>query len=128
MKWLWLVILLSGGIGALCRYALSGAIDASREDNGAASFPLGIWVANCVGCLLFGLLFALGEGRLPEVWRLAIFTGFLGSFTTFSTFSWNTLELMKTGQMGMALANVALSVVVGLLAVWGGYLAGSTLR
>ena len=56
--------------------------------------------------------------------RLAIFTGFLGSFTTFSTFSWNTLELLRSGAIGLAIANVGASVILGLVAVWLGLLLG----
>ena len=116
-----LFVVLGGSLGALCRWGLSSWIDQSRGD--ATSFPLGIFTANILGCLLFGLLFGLGENRpwMSDHFRLLLFTGFLGSFTTFSTFSWNTLELLKSGQFGMALLNVGLSVLVGLGAVWGGY-------
>lgn len=115
-----LFVAIGGCCGALSRWGLSSWIDQHR---GATSFPLGIFTANILGCFLFGLLFGLGEksGWLTDHLRLLLFTGFLGSFTTFSTFSWNTLELLKSGQFGIALLNIGLSVVTGLTGVWGGY-------
>ena len=89
----------------------------------SVDFPIGIFIVNVLGCFLFGLLFGLGEREhvFNDALRLGIFTGFLGSFTTFSTFSWNSFEFLKNGQIGMALLNVVGSVVLGLLAVWGGF-------
>lgn len=80
-------------------------------------------MANISGCFLFGWLFGFSESRawMTDHIKLAVFTGFLGSFTTFSTFSWNTMELIKSGQLSSALLNIGISVVLGLLGVWGGY-------
>ncbi len=111
-----LFIAIGGALGALSRWGLDGLHDDS------ADLPIGIFVVNILGCLLFGLLFGLGESKqlFSEAIRFGIFTGFLGSFTTFSTFSWNSFEYLKNGHIGLALINMMATVVFGLLAVWGG--------
>lgn len=117
-------LLLGGSLGAASRWALQQWIDARFGVN--SNFPWGVLLVNVGGCFVFGWLFSFLEGRAwpTESIRLAIFTGFLGSFTTFSTFGWNTLELLKSGAVGLALANVGASVVLGLLAIWAGFLIG----
>ncbi len=120
MKSLFLVAL-GGSMGAVSRWALGSWLD--RLTIGT-KFPVGIFAANALGCLVIGILFGLAEGRgwiSDANLRLLVFTGFLGSFTTFSTFSWNTFELFKSGNFGVALANVFGTVLVCLLAVWAGY-------
>ncbi|MDF1813077.1 MAG: fluoride efflux transporter CrcB [Verrucomicrobiales bacterium] len=114
-----LFIALGGSLGAVCRWALASWIERGMS----TTFPLGIFTANILGCFLFGILFGLGETRewMSGVVPLFCFTGFLGSFTTFSTFSWINLELLKNGQFGMALLNIGLSIFLGLAGVWGGY-------
>jgi fluoride exporter len=116
-----LFVAMGGCCGALCRWGMGNWVDQLRGSS--TSFPLGIFLVNILGCLLFGVFFGLGETRgwMSENLRLLIFTGFLGSFTTFSTFSWNTLELLKSGQTGLAFLNITLSLLVGLLSVAGGY-------
>lgn len=113
--------MLGGSLGALSRWGIHYWID-SRWSQGP--FPWGILIVNVIGCFLFGWLFALFENKawFSDAIQLAVFTGFLGSFTTFSTFSWNTLELLRSGQAGLAIGNIAASVVFGLLAVWAGFL------
>ena len=110
-------------MGALSRWGIHYWIDSKLTQG---PFPWGIFVVNLTGCFLFGWLFALFENRswFSDTVQLAVFTGFLGSFTTFSTFGWNTLELLRTGHIGMALMNVAASVVGGVLAVWAGWSVG----
>lgn len=117
-------LMIGGSLGALSRWGLHYWIDAKWGVN--THFPWGILIVNVSGCFLFGWLFALFENRewFSDSLQLAVFTGFLGSFTTFSTFGWNTLELIRFGHIGMALANVVVSVVAGLLAVWAGFLLG----
>ena len=117
-------LILGGALGAVSRWGLHVLID-SRWGGGHL-FPWGIFVVNVVGCFLFGWFFSMFEGRpwFSNTIQLGIFTGFLGSFTTFSTFGWNTLELLKSGHAAMAIGNVGASVVLGLLAVWAGYALG----
>lgn len=114
-------LMLGGSLGALSRWGLHYWIDAKVANE--SPFPWGILLVNTAGCFLFGWLFGLFENRawFSDSLQLAVFTGFLGSFTTFSTFSWNTLELLREGHGGLALLNIGLSVILGMIAVWIGF-------
>lgn len=115
-----LVVGLGGLIGAVLRYLVSGWLHAAMR---TLAFPIGTLGVNVLGCLLIGLLGGLADNMamLSHSTRLFLLVGILGSFTTFSTFGYETLALMRDGQFGLALANVLLQVVVGLTAVWAGY-------
>ena len=78
---------------------------------------------NIVGCFLAGFLFSLMQDRflVNDVVRTAIMIGFLGGFTTFSSFGLQTFTLMRDGEMGLATINVLVSNAAGLLTVWAGY-------
>ncbi|MBF0171403.1 MAG: CrcB family protein, partial [Nitrospinae bacterium] len=81
---------------------------------------------NLVGCFLIGLVMELTETRFliaPPV-KIFLTVGFLGGFTTFSTFSFETLALLREGESGLALLNAAGSLALGLVGVWGGMVAG----
>ena len=82
-----------------------------------------VLAVNLLGCLAIGLLYGLAESRdwLSNATRWLVLVGFLGSFTTFSTFSWNSFEMMREGQFLLAFGNVLASVVGGLALVWAGY-------
>ena len=107
-----------GFVGAVARWSLSSWVQRSS----GGDFPLGTWVANMLGCLLIGVVFALVEARpewSPHV-RLFVMVGLLGAFTTFSTFSHETLDLIQGGSWTLVLVNILGSVTVGLLAVVAG--------
>ncbi len=108
-----------GACGAVCRYLMAMGV----QRLGGATFPVGTLAVNLLGCLVIGFLGALFAGPvvIREEWRFALFVGFLGSFTTFSTYAWETLGLLNDGERGPALANVLLSNVGGLALVWFGY-------
>ena len=112
-----LCIGLGGFIGALCRHGMASWIGRS-----SSGFPIGILAVNVAGCFAFGLLFGIVEatGSLGKEARLFVFSGFLGAFTTFSTFGHDTFVHLRSGQFGHAAANVGLSVALGLIAVWAG--------
>lgn len=124
MHSLWLVAL-GGAIGAVARATLSTAIQLRWP----STLPWGTIVVNLTGCLILGLLSGVLESRphLDAPWRAFGAVGILGAFTTFSTFENETLTLLQRGEIGPALGNVAISVLVGLVAVWLGHIAGSRL-
>ena len=107
-----------GFFGAIARYALDGWV--SRLTGGG--FPWGTLVVNVSGSFLLGLLFALTveRGILPAEVRAPLMIGFIGAYTTFSTLMLETWRLGETGDLGPALANVGVSVVLGLAAVAAG--------
>lgn len=107
-----LLIAVAGALGALSRYGISLA--AARWLG--PGFPFGTLLVNVIGCLLLGVLAqrGLSHPSLSKPLQLAIGTGFLGSFTTFSTFGVETVTLLQDGAWGPALANVGLNVLVGL--------------
>ena len=102
-----LLVALGGALGAVARYGV--ALAGLRW--GGPGLPWGTWGANALGCLLIGL--ALPLVRHDDA-RLAGVVGFLGAFTTFSTYSADTVLLWETGRRGLAVANAAGSVLVGL--------------
>lgn len=112
-----LVVGVGGFVGAISRYALGHAVH--RWLGESAGFPYGTLAVNVLGCLLIGAAMAFNDaGDMRPETRLLIATGFLGSLTTFSTFGHETLELVAVGRGGAAFGNVALNLIVGLLAVW----------
>lgn len=119
-KLLW--IALGGGGGAVARYVVGGW--AQRWSG--ASFPFGTMTVNVSGCLLIGLAMAKfgGPHLLRDELRLALVVGFLGGYTTFSTFGYETFMLANEGQPRWALGNMLLTNGLGLAAVWFGYRLG----
>lgn len=114
-----LLISLGAVIGAVARYLLSEATLRAFGDG----FPYGTLLVNVIGCLVIGILGG-GIPDMQETTKLLLITGVLGALTTFSTFGWESLELMQNGKVGVALVNIGLNVVVSLVAVYGGYLIG----
>lgn len=116
-----LLIGTGGFIGSVARYLLSMTIQ--RAANGIL-FPFGTLSVNLIGCLLIGFLAGLAEfrGLLSPELRMFFLIGILGGFTTFSTFGYETFQLLRDGQNAFALTNIIASVVVGIIAVWAGFL------
>ena len=117
-----LCIAVAGALGALSRYG----VDAMAASLLGRAFPYGTLIANVLGCFLMGLVmhWSLSQEDLPRHVHLLLTTGFLGAFTTFSTFSYQTIDLLERGLLTAAGVNVLLSVVIGLLAVSGGLFIG----
>jgi CrcB protein len=106
---------LAGGAGTLCRYGLSGVAQRLVGER----FPAGTLVVNLLGCLLFGLFWGWLEARAgfsPQA-RLVVLTGFMGAFTTFSTFAFETAGLLQGGQWLAAVLNVSVQAVAGVVLV-----------
>jgi CrcB protein len=108
-------IALGGLLGTLCRYGLATWVD----QRAVSTFPYGTLVINLAGCFVAGLLFPLFEQAsvAPEL-RLAVFTGFLGGFTTFSAYGLQTVALASGGMVSTAALNVVVSNATGLALVW----------
>jgi CrcB protein len=109
----------AGFAGTLMRYWLS---DWTARRYGE-TFPTGTLVVNMLGCFLTGLLFYLMFDRYlvsPTV-RTVVLIGLLGGFTTFSSFGLQTFTLLRDGELALALFNIAISNIGGLLMVWVGY-------
>lgn len=114
-----ILIGLAGFIGTLTRYWMSGVV-ARRYGE---TFPLGTLVVNLVGCFLVGLLFYLLQERflVNQTVRTVVLIGFLGGFTTFSSFGLQTFTLLQDGEFGLALLNLSIANIFGLFLVWAGY-------
>lgn len=113
-----LAIAAGGSIGAVLRYLMSAGV----HNWLGRGFPYGTLTVNVVGSLAMGLLYELFLQRLsvsPEI-RAVLLVGFLGAFTTFSTFSIETINLIEQGFLIKAITNVLLSVVLCILAAWCG--------
>ena len=104
-------------IGGICRYLLSQFI----QNKFLSTFPFGTLGVNIIGCFLIGIVFGLSErGNFTMEWRLFLATGLLGGFTTFSSFSNETVSLLRDGQLWHAFTYIACSVVICLLATFTG--------
>jgi len=112
----YLLVLVGGAMGSLARY-LAGTAVMSRF---SGRFPLGTLVVNVTGCFLIGMIMTLLSQRAAPHpnWRLLLVVGFLGGFTTFSSFAYETFTAAREGSMWIGLMNVVASVALGYLAVW----------
>ncbi len=110
-----LLIAVGGSLGALARYGLSGFVQKRIE----GAFPAGTLVVNLAGCLAIGIILSLVEDRqfLSTNARVFLTVGFLGAFTTFSAFGYETVELLRDNNLGLAFWNVGANVVLGLATV-----------
>lgn len=114
------LVALGGALGCVARYKLSGWVLHHTID---WRFPAGTFTVNVLGCLVAGVLAGLAEKHdlLSADARILLFTGLLGGFTTFSAFGLETLFLLKRGELAIAAANVVVSVLAGLFALWLGF-------
>jgi fluoride exporter len=115
-----IIVGVGGCAGSICRYLVSGWV---QSLSGSALFPYGTLSVNVLGCLLIGLLGGWADNAelLGPSTRLFLLIGVLGGFTTFSSFGYETMALMRDRQLLAASANVGLHVVVGFAAVALGY-------
>ncbi|GIW82772.1 MAG: putative fluoride ion transporter CrcB [Gemmatales bacterium] len=110
MKLAW--IALAGAVGTISRYLLSGLAQRILGEG----FPWGTLAVNLCGCLLFGFVWGLSERQylLDPGLRVYILTGFMGAFTTFSTFAFETNEMLQDAEWSIALANLAANNIFGV--------------
>lgn len=108
-----ILLFCAGGFGSLSRYVLSGVFQ--RAIN--ISFPIGTYLVNVIGCFMFGLIWAYAQDRLslsPD-FRAIILTGFMGAFTTFSTFIFESAALLDSTQWPYFLLNVVGQIITGVI-------------
>jgi len=112
-----LLVFIGAGLGGLMRFLASTAVQ--KACNGWV-FPLGTFVVNITGCLAIGFLAQLAESKnlLQPEYRAFFLIGILGGYTTFSSFGYETLQLIRSGEFVYATANAVLQVVLGLFFVW----------
>ncbi|WP_457552243.1 fluoride efflux transporter CrcB [Desulfobacula sp.] len=115
-----LMVGMGGFAGSVCRYMISGLSHRLFND---PFFPYGTLMVNVTGCLFIGLLGGLSETRhifTPEI-RALILIGFLGGFTTFSTFGYEIFTIARDGQFFAAITNLMLHLILGFGSVWFGF-------
>jgi CrcB protein len=112
----YLLVLIGGGAGALARYVAASAI----MTRFGGRFPLGTLAINVTGSFLIGFLMTMLTERLhfDPKWRLLLVVGFLGGYTTFSSFEWETYTAVRDGSLRTGMLNIVSSVMLGYLAVW----------
>lgn len=110
-----------GALGCLARYFISGLV----YNVFGRSLPYGTFAVNIIGAFIIGLLmeFSLRSGLISPALRIGLTVGFLGGFTTFSTFSYETFRLLEDGELLIASLNITASVLVCVLFTWGGIIA-----
>ncbi len=111
-----LLVAIGGLIGSVLRYLAAIAFSTQTT----SSFPFATLTVNVIGCFAIGVIFALSEkgNILTPEWRIFLTTGFCGGFTTFSSFSYESIKLLQDGQFLSLSANVILSVLLGLAATY----------
>ncbi len=115
-------LFLGGGLGSVARYMVSGWSHRIMGD----SFPWGTLSVNVIGSLLIGLLWGYFEMRnIGPGLRMFLFVGFLGGFTTFSTFALETMNLLRSGEMKMALVSIFANNLLAFLFVFAGFISSS---
>lgn len=112
------LLLVFGALGTLARYGLQGLV----QSRTGSSFPAGTLVVNIFGCFLLGGIaeYALTHLSVPPEWRIGITVGFLGAFTTFSTFTFEAVRLIQDGEWARAGTYLLMSVAGGMLAIVAG--------
>jgi CrcB protein len=117
----YLMIALGGALGALARYFVALWV----QQRVGGTFPIGTFLVNVSGCLIMGIAMTLltEGGALHPNWRFLVPIGFIGAYTTFSTFEMETFRAIEEGGWLIALGNIVFSVIVGFFALWLGVVA-----
>ena len=121
----YLLIALGGALGSIARFWMGSAV-ASRL---GTKFPYGTFVINITACIIIGfsITFLGRHAELSPSWRFFVPVGFVGAYSTFSTFEWETFANLQTGAFLIAGSYVVLSLILGLIGVWCGVLLAKTM-
>ena len=121
----YLMVGIGGALGSILRFSVGGYV----SNRLGVRFPYGTFLINCTGSFLIGLVVTLLAERThwSPNWRYLIPIGFIGGYTTFSTFELETFRNFQDGEVLIAGLNVALSVVIGFVSVWLGVITGRTI-
>jgi CrcB protein len=114
------LIAVGGALGSMARYWV-GSMVANRM---GTKFPYGTFVINITACVIIGFSLTLLARRadINPAWRFLVPVGFIGAYSTFSTYEWETLSTLRSGAFFLASLYAVSSLILGLAAVWGGYM------
>ena len=114
----YLLIALGGGLGSIARYWVSATVGGRL----GMRFPAGTLVVNITACLVIGftLTWLGGRAEVSPAWRYLVAVGFIGAYSTFSTYEWETLSTLRSGAFAMAAVYAVGSLALGLAATWCG--------
>jgi len=114
----YLLIAFGGALGSMARYWVGSTIGSRM----GTKFPYGTFVINITACMIIGfsLTFLAKRADLNPAWRFLVPVGFIGAYSTFSTYEWETLSTIRTGAFSLAAFYAISSLILGLAAVWGG--------
>lgn len=114
----YLYIAIGGALGSMARYWVGSTV----SDRLGTKFPYGTFVINMTACVIIGfaVTYLSRRAELNAAWRYLVPVGFVGAYSTFSTYEWETLSNLRAGALVLAALYAVGSLVVGLVAVWGG--------
>lgn len=117
-----IAVAIGGAIGSVLRFQIGKKVQALASSN----FPYGVFLVNITGCFLIGILtmLLLDRFNVSPIWRAAILIGFLGGYTTFSSFTNDAINLLRTGQYLIGFLYIFSSLILSLLATWIGLMLG----
>lgn len=120
-----IMVAIGGAAGALCRYGLCGLVNMIFK----TELKMGTIAVNLFGCLVMGILMAAFHARaaVPDTLKLMILTGFLGAFTTFSTYTLESVNYLLDGKVHLAVANIVISTIISLPLLYVGLKIGSSI-
>lgn len=122
----YIFIAIGGSLGAIARYGVGAAV-ASRL---GTRFPYGTLIINITACIIIGfaMTFLGKRADLNPAWRFLIPVGFLGAYSTFSSYEWETFSTLRTGAFTLATLYAFISLIVGLVAVWCGVMIAEVIK